>query len=515
MLISANLAEGGTIDPELASQLGTAPSIREFAVLVKLKKTVGHGIAKKPDIHEARHNRTAKVVQSLKSEAEFSQRNIKTILALKENSGRARGARPFWVFNGFAVTATADTIRELAARTDVATVVPDRIFTLASTSVQSAPATDNWNLDKIGALTLWSMGFTGQGVVVANMDTGVDSGHPALGSKWRGGSNSWFNPYNGTAVPYDLSGHGTATMGVMVAGNTSDNRVGVAPGAQWIAAKIFDDANPPQTTLSKIHDAFQWMLDPDGDPATDDSPDVVNNSWDMDNPGQYDDEFADDIQSLKAAGISVVSVSGNVLIRQQSGESTSPGNNPGAFPVGATNENDLITSFSARGPSAFDGSFFPMLVAPGAAIRTTDLYNTYVSYSGTSLAAPHVAGAIALLRSATPGLTAQDAETALKNSVVSATGPNNAYGYGRLDVGKAYAYLATPGDVNGDGKIDFVDVMVALRTIIGISPTDGLIDKNANLSPLGQDGKPLGHSGAINLQDALLILQHAAGFVRW
>jgi subtilisin family serine protease len=515
LLITASLAEGGTIGPELSHQLDAAPAVREFAVLIKLEKPSDRNAPMARYEHDIRRGRAAKVVQSLKSLAESSQRDLKTALALKEHSGRVRKVKPFWVFDGFAVTATADTIRELAARKDVALVVSDRTFTLAAAEIAPSVAMGNWNLVRIGAESMWSRGITGQGAVVANLDTGVDAGHPALGTKWRGGTNSWFDPYKSTTVPYDLSGHGTATMGIMVAGNTSDNPVGVAPGAQWIAAKIFDDSNPPQATLSAIHQAFQWILDPDLDPSTDDSPDVVNNSWDLDNPGLYDGEFAADIQSLKAAGINVICVAGNVLTPQPTGTSTSPGNNPGAFPVGATDENDVIAYFSARGPSAYDGSYYPALTAPGAAIRSTDLYNTYVSFSGTSFAAPHVAGSLALLKSAIPGLSAQDAETALKNSVVTHNGPDNTFGYGRLDVAKAYAYLASPGDVNGDGTIDFIDVMTVLRTIVGLSPTNGLIDKNANLSPLGQDGKPLGHSGAVNLQDALLILQHAAGFISW
>ncbi len=514
--MSATLSEGGTIDPELAGQLDSAPSVREFTVLVKLEKPVIQPASPAPLDHQSRHARAVQVVQALKSEADFSQRGIMTMLAQKERSGGSRNTKPFWIFNGFAVTATADTIRELADRADVSSVIPDRVFTLASTSgVTPSVVTDSWNLARIGAPSLWSKGFTGQGVVVANMDTGVDVGHPALSSKWRSGSNSWFDPYRSTTVPYDLSGHGTATMGIIVAGNTSDNQIGVAPGAQWIAAKIFDDSNPPQTALSRIHQAFQWLLDPDQNPATNDTPDVVNISWDMNNPGQYDGEFAADIQSLHSAGISVVCVSGNVLIRLPTGESTSPGNNPGAFPVGATDANNLITNFSARGPSASDGSFFPALAAPGSAIRSTDLFNTYVSFSGTSFAAPHVAGALALLKSAIPGLSARDAETALKNSVVPGSGPDNVYGFGRLEVAKAFSYLTIPGDANGDGQVDFIDVMVTLRTIVGLSPTNGLIDKNANLAPLGQDGRPQGHSGPVNLQDALLILQHAAGFIRW
>ncbi len=515
LLISANSAQSGTIDPELSRQLVAAPAVREFAVLVKLKNSASKNVMPKSSENETKQSRTARIVHSLRSEAEFSQRNLRSILAQKENSGRARNNTPFWIFNGFAVTATADTIQELASIPDVAEVVPDRIFALASTAAATSAAPDNWNLITIEAPALWNRGFTGHGAVVSNLDTGVDISHTALGGKWRGGSNSWFDPYNNSSVPYDQSGHGTATMGIMVAGNTSDNLVGVAPDAQWIAAKIFDDSKPPLATLSKIHQAFQWLLDPDQNPATGDSPDVVNNSWDLDNPGLYDGEFAADIQSLKSAGINVVSVSGNVLSPQQTGTSTSPGNNPGAFPVGATDSNGLVTYFSARGPSAYDGSFYPALTAPGAGIRSTDLYNTYVSFSGTSFAAPHVAGAIALLKSAVPALSALDAETALKNAVVTASGPDNTYGYGKLNVAKAYAYLASPGDVNGDGKIDLIDVIMVLRTIVGQYPSNGLIDKNANLYPLGQDGKPMGHSGSVNIQDAVLILQRAIGLITW
>lgn len=510
MLLTVRLPEAGMLDPALSRQLAAAAPGEEFAVLVKLKKTAGEAA-----VHTPRRQR-AVLLRELRNRAELSQRDIVAALAQKKQSGRAGQVKPFWIFNGIAVSATADTIRELAARPDVAAVVPDRIVTLAA-ALPATPvsAADTWNLTRIGAPVLWRMGFTGRNVVVANLDTGVDIGHEALGSKWRGGSNSWFDPYNGTTVPYDLSGHGTATMGLMVGGNTGDAPVGVAPDAQWIAAKIFDDADPPHTTLSIIHQAFQWLLDPDQNPDTDDSPAVVNNSWDLDNPGLYDAEFAADIQNLTDAGINVVCVSGNVLLPQPAGTSTSPGNNPGAFPVGATGKDDQVAPFSARGPSAYDGSFYPALVAPGMAVRSTDLYNTYVSFSGTSFAAPHVAGAMALLRSALPGAGAHDIETALKEAVVTAAGPDNSSGYGRLDVAKAYSYLALPGDVTGDGVIDFVDVMVALRTITGNDAGNPLITKNANLFPLGPDGTPLGHDGPITIQDALLILQRAAGFISW
>src|SRR3972149_324648 len=110
------------------------------------------------------------------------------------------------------------------------------------------------------------------------MHTGADVSHPDLVTRWRGGSNSWFDPYGQHPMtPTDLSGHGTWTMGVIVAGDAGGTSIGVAPQASWIAVKIFDDQD--SSTATAIHQGFQWLLDPDGNPATPDAPDVVNNSW--------------------------------------------------------------------------------------------------------------------------------------------------------------------------------------------------------------------------------------------
>jgi hypothetical protein len=276
------------------------------------------------------------------------------------------------------------------------------------------------------------------------MDTGVDATHPDLAGKWRGGTNSWYDPSGQhPTTPTDVSGHGTQTMGVMVGGDGGGTSVGMAPDAKWIAVKIFAD-NGTATTAG-IHLGFQWLLDPDGDPATADAPNVVNASWTMTSPGCTLD-FQPDLQSLRSAGILPVFAAGN--FGPTAGTVFAPANLPEAFAVGGTDGNDAIDPFSSRGPSACAGATAPRLVAPDTSIRTTDAFGGYVTDTGTSVAAPHVAGALALLLSAKPGLTADQQQAALQAGAVDLgpAGPDADSGYGRLDVLASYGTLTPTAD---------------------------------------------------------------------
>jgi subtilisin family serine protease len=220
--------------------------------------------------------------------------------------------------------------------------------------------------------------------------------------------------------------------------------VGVAPAAQWIAVKIFNDAG--SSTATAIHQGFQWLLDPDANPNTADAPDVVNNSWTFASPG-CNLEFQLDLRSLRAIGIVPVFSAGNFGFGNST--SASPANYPEAFAVGATDNNDLIYAYSSRGPSACGETqtIYPELVAPGVNINTTDLYGLYYAVTGTSLAAPHVAGGLALLLSAYPNLTADQQVTALTGTAadLGPVGADNTFGSGRLDLQAADDWLAGGG----------------------------------------------------------------------
>jgi subtilisin family serine protease len=392
-----------------------------------------------PSANRARVQRRAALEAALRTRSSGTQRDLLALLSRRRAQGLVSAVSPLWIFNGIAVTAAPRVIRELAARPEVREVRPDvTVEAPAAPAPAATAAPAEPNLALVNAPALWDLGYRGQGTVVANLDTGVDATHPDLAGRWRGGSNSWFDP-NGQhpTVPTDVNGHGTATMGVMVGGDAGGTSIGMAPDARWIAAKIFNDRGV--ATSTGIHRALQWLLDPDGNPATADAPDVVVNSWTMSSAGCATD-FQLDLTNLRAAGILPVFAAGNY--GPTAGTVFSPANNPQAFAVGATDNADVIDPSSSRGPSACGGTA-PQLTAPGVAVHTTDLYGLYTDVSGTSLAAPHVAGALALLLSAVPDLPADRQAAALEGGAVDLGpgGPDNDYGYGRLDVLAAYQWL--------------------------------------------------------------------------
>jgi len=387
---------------------------------------------------KGRDTRLRSLVRALKAHAEVSQRGLRLLIQARQTEGKVAHVTYYWIFNGLALQATAQTLQELAERPEVRSIHLERTL-LPPEPMVAATLSVEPNLEQIGATALWALGFQGQGVVVASMDTGVDGGHPDLAARWRGGANSWFDPYNQHATPADLNGHGTATMGVMVGDSAGGSAIGVAPQARWIAVKIFSDQD--NATESKVHSGFQWLLDPDGNPDTPDAPHVVNNSWAFTAPG-CDQTFQGDLQSLRAAGILPVFAAGNLGPDPET--SASPANNPGAFAVGAVDGSDAMYSLSSRGPSACDQSLFPDVVAPGVSIRSADKQGGYRLWDGTSLAAPHVSGGLALLLDAFPDLSVDEQEQALITSAVDLGDPggDNTYGYGRIDLLAAYHWLA-------------------------------------------------------------------------
>jgi subtilisin family serine protease len=287
------------------------------------------------------------------------------------------------------------------------------------------------------------------------MDSGADLQHPDLAATWRGGNNSWLDPYGQYATPVDTdsSGHGTAVLGVIVGGDAGGTTIGTAPKARWIAARMFDDND--EITDSVIHQIFQWFLDPDGDPDTDDAPEVINGSWGLldanSQAGACIDEFQADVTALNAAGIATVFAAGNY--GPTTSTSISPANYADAIAVGAVNGSDAAPDFSSRGPTpggACGDRIYPDVVAPGVDIWTAYLSQSgsanYVRISGTSFSTPHASGALALLSGAFPQAALSDLKAALLGSAVDLgdAGPDNVYGNGRIavdDTAGAFAYL--------------------------------------------------------------------------
>ena len=447
-------SQAGVMSPELETDLQSMGPDDEVAVIVSLVDKVDLKAFKKEKDKGVRRGKLIKALQSL---ADYSQKELKEFLRSK----KAKRVKSFWIINGLAVTASPEVILELAYQPGVESIRLDRSVNAPEPAAAAAAASE-WNLYAIRAPELWAMGYTGAGVVVANLDTGVDAAQQDLAVRYRGGSNSWYDPTGEhPTTPYDANGHGTQSMGLIVGGDLGGSAIGVAPDAQWIAVKIFDDSG--KATLSRIHLGFQWLLDPDGDPGTDDVPDVVNNSWSLGNEGGCNQEFEPDIEVLKTAQIAVLFAGGNY--GPTAGTSVSPANNSAGFAVGAVDNIDAIADLSSRGPSACDGSIYPEVVAPGVNVRTTHLTygvfpDSYTIVTGTSFSAPQVAGAMALLLSAFPDAMVAELESAVKDSALDLgpVGPDEDYGYGLLDVVEAYSLLdQNPPQCTEEIKHDGID----------------------------------------------------------
>ncbi len=278
-----------------------------------------------------------------------------------------------------------------------------------------------WNIARTNADDVWALGYTGQNIVVGSCDTGVDWTHPALINQyrpWIAGAPTrhdynWYDASGQYSEPTDPNGHGTHTTGTMVGDDGAGNQIGMAPGAQWIACK----ADPGGTwKASNYLGCWEWFLAPtklDGtDPRPDLAPHVINNSWSCPGSEGCDpDTLRDAAKALYAAGIAIAKSGGN------SGSACATITNPGQYPellaTAAFASGDTIASFSSRGPVTYEGEtrIKPDIAAPGVGIRSSVPGGGYSSLQGTSMAAPHTAGLIALLWSANPALIGDLATT--------------------------------------------------------------------------------------------------------
>nr|BFF19975.1 hypothetical protein GCM10025730_34960 [Promicromonospora thailandica] len=413
------------------------------------------------------------VVDTLTEAAESSQ--ARAIAALEESGTEYTS---YWATNAILVEdGTLEQATELAADVQVAEVLPTTQHSVeepesTSAVAPSAAETSTYGIRSINADDMWDLGFTGEGIVVAGLDTGVSRSHPALSAQYRGtatGSNSynWFDAARaGSSTPRDDHGHGTHTMGTMVGTDNGSTNIGVAPGAQWIAANGCADACRDSWLVA----SGQWLLAPtrtDGtgaDPAR--RPHVVNNSWGM---SRTDDPFMEDvIAAWEAAGIFSTWSNGN------DGEfgcesSGSPGARQASYSVGAYSSAGSIAAFSSRGPGQ-KGVVKPDISAPGVNVLSAVPGGGYEQWSGTSMAAPHVSGAVALLWDAVPSLLGDVQRTRaildgaahdVNNTACGGTADdNNVWGEGKLDVLAAYqlaqsqSFTETPAPaISGTAKV--------------------------------------------------------------
>ncbi len=415
------------------------------------------------------------VYNTLKSYAEKTQAPLRAFLA-------ARGVpyQAFWAANMLVVTGDRSLVESVAARSDVRIIEsnkPEKWVEEDSVANLSAaplsPDAPEWGVQNVNAPALWALGYTGQGIVIGNQDTGMRWTHQALKPQYRGWDGTtadhnynWHDSIHSgggicgadSLVPCDDSGHGTHTTGTTVGYDGAANQVGVAPGAKWIGCRNMDQGNGMPSTYTECFQFFIAPTDLNGmNPNPTLRPYVMNDSWTCPaSEGCAATTLQTIVENTQAAGIFVEASAGN------SGSGCSSVSDPPAiyaasFSTGAIDISNALASFSSRGPVTADGSnrLKPDISAPGVNVRSTYYSNdsSYANLSGTSMAGPHVVGVVALLWSARPGLARMITETkqlltstanpgvTVPNNGAGCGGtpiPNNHFGYGRVDALAAY-----------------------------------------------------------------------------
>jgi len=467
------------------------------------------------------------VYKTLTQHAQHSQESLK-----KSLDAQGVSYQSFWVANMIMATGDRNLVERLAARPDVARIDSNKAShgiedpeIAKSRPVPGTPETAEWGVTNVNAPSLWALGFTGQGMVIGNQDTGMRWSHNAIKPKYRGwnGVTADHNFYWHDSIhsgggscganslfPCDDQGHGTHTTGTTSGDDGAGNQIGVAPGAKWIGCRNMDQGNGTPATYSECFQFFMAPTDLNGNnpnPAL--RPHVMNNSWGcpVSEGCTTGAELETVVNNAQAAGIFVVVSAGN------SGPNCATVSDPpsfydASFTVGAFDINNTMASFSSRGPSTFytPNLLKPNISAPGVTVRscTRTSDTSFGNLSGTSMAGPHVVGVVALLWSARPQLVRNIAATkaVLQNTAnpnVSVTAqtcggtpstqiPNNSFGYGRVDVLAAYNAAPTAAAsrisgpiLDGDGHpVSGTTVTVEgnSRTVRTITDADGFYKFN-------------------------------------
>ena len=426
------------------------------------------------------------VYNALTKKATETQKPLLDELGALQTKGQVSSIESFWIINLIAVTGDLNSAQDMASYNAVAqvklpvdgvlydtdstalspqaqSVVDNALKEVASiTGLKTAlssvftPLTIQHNLNEVHAPQGWALGYDGTGVVVSSMDLGVRWTHEALGPSYRGNvappdplnihDYDWYDGYLTSTIPIDLGNHGSHTMGTVlgVSPNSTYGNIGVAKGAIWTTVRICGPQGESACYGDAIMRGFQWTLAPTrvgtvNDPRPDLRPRVSNNSW---GGAGCDNSYDTAVTNWVNAGIFPAFSNGND--GPGAGTVGTPANGPDSWGTGAlaTNvSNWVIAGFSSRGPSPCNGQLRPYAVAPGvnicSSIGSSDTAYS-CGYSGTSMASPHVAGAVAVLASKNNDLSIAQYAYALTSTAFFSptwgTLPNNNYGYGLIQI---------------------------------------------------------------------------------
>jgi len=528
LALSFGMVNAARIQPELVSALANAGPDQKVAVSFVMKDQAP-ALTLDPNIPNLpKPERRARVAKVLSDYAAASQHDLLALLKTSAAAGKVNGLNSIWLVNEVACFATRDVVYELANRDDVSDVLYDLVPVKLERPKLAAkpPARDGVepNLLVTQAPGAWKLGYTGQNVVVGEVDTGIWYTHQDLANHlWTSpayphcgfnyGSSILFpggvnpSPYD-TLDPIDyVIGHGTHCAGIVSADGTYGNGVhdtmGVAPSAKMLVCPslVYFNSVPGETLLEQsMFLGFQFCISPPRDPTN--GADVITTSLGLftSNAPRYANyRFME--RNIQAAGVSHCIAAGNEGPDPQSirtpGNCPPPWPNPANHPtdtatsacitVGATDNSDNAASFTSIGPSViwpttppfndYDSPYLmdPDICAPGVGILSTFWQGdqAYTTMSGTSMATPAAAGCIALMLSKNPNLTPRMVDSILEVCAVRDLGPSGkdvTYGAGRINCSLAVVYTPLPGPSHN----------LALASIIEPGPK---VDPSVPLAP--------------------------------
>lgn len=412
------------------------------------------------------------VINELKYFSEKSQQEVLSIMQSEQRNGKVTNIVSHWLSNSITCTTTKDVIYLLSERDDIL-IIGHNADKEAILSGQQSAVSDQQSVkaeteieehvSQVNAPQVWNQGYTGEGVLVAILDTGVNYEHPDLADHlWDGGAqypNHGYNSYDGSNNTMDNRGHGTHCAGIICGDGTGNKQTGIAPDATLMCVKALNDTG--NTNASAICAGMEF--------AVEHGAEVLSMSLGIANSSVADREMLRQtcVNTLQAGVVASVAA-GNEGDSQNSNPIPNNVRVPASCPapwihpdqqenagelscvvsVGAVNKNDNVATVSSRGPVTWQETSFgdypynpgiglirPDVCAPGVDVVSLNYSdNGYTKKTGTSQAAPNVAGIICLMLSKKPEMTPAEISMVLETSAFKLEdNKNNNSGSGRVD----------------------------------------------------------------------------------
>ncbi len=481
----------GCLDPVLSQEMNRRSDDERIEVVVLMKAQYDRSqLSRRADFIPTKAERRDFVVNELKAFAEASQHDLKRTLAEMESHGMASSVRSLWSANTLYFEATKTAILDLAERTDIENITLNTQHQWIAEGETPKPASDTRettpNITKVKADQVWEQGYTGKGVVVAVVDSGVNYNHLDLADHlWDGGEEFPHHGYdivNDDNDPMDDKGHGTHCAGTVLGDGTAGSLTGMAPEATLMCVKsIRGDGFGGAVNIAG---GMEWSVEHGCD--------LISMSLGMVGAGVADKEILRrTCEAILDAGIVALVCAGNegmnILLMMypipnnvrvpascpppylDPDQMANPGPLSCVVAVGAVNYNDVAADFTSQGPVTWQDTEFgdyaynpgiglirPDVCAPGVGIKSLDYENTsgYTNMDGTSQATPCVAGIVALMLQKNPELTPAEICRILEETSVKLT--------------------PTKSNITGVGRVD------ALAAVNAVQAWDGIAEQNDN-----------------------------------